>query len=80
MRQLVPHRNNIGSVGRSCKTFLHPIRHIPVDWLDGKKLGESHTASKSIAISTRTKPYTNRRQVRERRAAARKDTRHALGA
>jgi hypothetical protein len=31
MRQVMPHRNNIVSDGRSCKTFLHPDTQSPAN-------------------------------------------------
>jgi hypothetical protein len=32
MRQVMPHRNNIGPDCRSCKPFLHSKGNCPVNW------------------------------------------------
>ncbi len=53
MRQIVPHRNNIGSVGRSCKTFLRPVRHLSVNWLAVEKRFELNVTRKSSINSVR---------------------------
>ena len=37
MRQIVPHRNNIGPDARSCKWFLRPLGRLPLNWRDGQK-------------------------------------------
>jgi hypothetical protein len=32
MRQVMPHRNNIGARLVGCKSFLHPLSDCPVNW------------------------------------------------
>jgi hypothetical protein len=59
MRQVVPHRNNIGSVGRSCKTFLRPVRRLSVEWPDANKQFGTNVVSQSNIISIRTMCYAN---------------------
>ena len=46
MRQIMPHRNNIGGAGRSCKSFLTPLRRLP---------------SKALLAGERRRPGTGRR-------------------
>ena len=32
MRQVMPHRNNIGARPSRCKSFLRPVGDCPVNW------------------------------------------------
>ena len=57
MRQVMPHRNNIGARSRSCKRFLPPLRRArSTALLAGLRLGRDAGLESEIKI-VKSKPY-----------------------
>ena len=77
MRQVMPHRNNIGGASRSCKSFLPPLGRLSPKALlaDERRRPERDAVSRKECIKSAT--YGVNLRMTGGRAAARGDGRYA---
>ena len=77
MRQVMPHRNNIGIKGCSCKRFLRPIRGFRLNSLKAESQFASNFTSNLRFSLEKTIVYGNCRPAGESRTVAVRNSRHA---
>ena len=80
MRQIMPHRTNIGIEGCSYKSFLRPIPRVRLSSRKAERQFTSNFASNLRFSLIKTMFYVNRQPAGEGRAAAVRDSRHAMEA